>query len=126
MRRRVLIIDDDDSIREIAQASLELVGGHEVLTAEHGTQGIEVAQEARPDAILLDVMMPDMDGTEVFARLRSGADTEGIPVIFMTAKAQQQQLDDLGGIGAAGVIAKPFDAMTLASQVAAILGWQQG
>lgn len=123
MKRRVLIVDDDESIREVAQVSLELVGGYEVLTADHGTRGLEVAGEALPDAILLDLMMPDLDGTEVFARLQGEAATRQIPVIFMTAKAQQQQLDDLRTIGAAGVIAKPFDAMTLASQVAAILGW---
>lgn len=123
MTRRVLIIDDDESIREIAQVSLELVGGHEVLTAEHGTRGLDVAESEQPDAILLDVMMPDLDGTEVFARLQDRDSTRGIPVIFMTAKAQQQQLDDLAEVGAAGVIAKPFDAMALASQVGTILGW---
>lgn len=123
MTRRLLIIDDDDTVRQIAQASLQIVGGHEVLVAKDGMGGLELAEAEWPDAILLDVMMPDLDGPEVLARLRLADATRNIPVVFMTAKTRQSQLDELASTGATGVISKPFDAMELPAQLAAILGW---
>jgi CheY-like chemotaxis protein len=83
--RRILIVDDEDDIREVAQVSLELVGQFEVLTAASGSAGIETARATQPDAILLDVMMPDMDGPTTLARLQADPATRDIPVVFLTA-----------------------------------------
>src|SRR5919201_2353556 len=86
--KRVLIIDDEDDIREVAQVSLEMVAGWEVLTARSGREGIQRAQAEQPDAILLDVMMPGLDGPSTFERLQADPSTRGIPVLLLTAKAQ--------------------------------------
>jgi CheY-like chemotaxis protein len=123
MTRRVLLIDDDDEVREVAQVTLEVVGGWTVVTASNGAQGLETARTERPDAILLDVMMPGMDGPTVFQKLREDPATAAIPVIMLTAKVQATDRRQLDGLGAAGVLAKPFDPMTLPDQVSAILGW---
>ena len=123
--KRVLVIDDEDDIREIAQDSLELLGGYQVLTANSGTQGLADARAQQPDAILLDMMMPGMDGSATFQKLQDDAATQGIPVIFLTAKVQTSDRLQFAKLGVAGAIAKPFDPMGLASQVAQILGWGQ-
>src|SRR5438105_11472550 len=88
MRRRVLLIEDEDDIREIASLSLQQVGGWEAVCARSGKEGIEMARKSRPDVILLDVMMPDIDGINTLGTLRGDASTAKIPVIFMTAKVQ--------------------------------------
>jgi CheY-like chemotaxis protein len=123
MSRTLLLIDDDDDIREIAQLSLELGAGWTVLTAASGTEGIEVAREKQPDAILLDVMMPTLDGPATLAQLREDERTVGIPVVFLTAKARPSERDRLAGLDVSGVLAKPFDPMTLADQLRSVLGW---
>jgi CheY-like chemotaxis protein len=122
-RRRILVVDDDDGIREVAQMSLEMVGGHEVLTASCGYDAVVRAREARPDAILLDVMMPGLDGPATFARLQADPDSCRIPVILLTAKLQPADRARFAEIGVRAVIAKPFDPMTLSDEVADILGW---
>jgi CheY-like chemotaxis protein len=119
--RRVLIIDDEDDIREVAQASLELMGEWEVLTASSGAEGVRRAAEALPDAILLDVMMPGMDGPATLEALRADPATRGIPVVLLTAKAQASERSSLEGLGAAGLLAKPFDPMSLSDELAAVL-----
>ncbi len=121
--RRILVIDDEEDIREVAKASLEIVGGWEVLTAPSGSDGIATAESERPDAILLDVMMPDMDGPTTYQRLRGDSTTRDIPVIFLTAKVQSADRRHLSGLGAASMIAKPFDPLGLAGEVARVLGW---
>ena len=126
MSRTLLLIDDDDDIREIAQLSLELGAGWTVLTAASGAEGIDVAREKQPDAILLDVMMPSLDGPATLARLRDDERTAGIPVVFLTAKARPSERDRLAGLDVAGVLAKPFDPMTLAEQLRSVLGWAAG
>ena len=123
MAKRVLLIDDEDAIREVARVSLQMVGGWEVSTACSGAEGIAVAQSDQPDAILLDVMMPDMDGPTTFQRLQRDSETRSIPVILLTAKVQGADRRHFGELGVAGVIAKPFDPMVLAGQVATTLGW---
>lgn len=123
MAVRVLLIEDEEHIREVAQLSLEAVAGWDVLAADGGIQGVAMATEAQPDAILLDVMMPDMDGPTTLARLRAEPATTSIPVVFLTAKAQASDREELTGLGAAGVINKPFDPMKLAAEVADVLGW---
>ncbi len=103
--------------------SLEMVGGHEVLTASCGYDAIVRAREERPDAILLDVMMPGLDGPATFASLQADPDSCGIPVILLTAKLQPADRARFAEIGVCAVIAKPFDPMTLSDEVADILGW---
>jgi CheY-like chemotaxis protein len=121
--KRILIVDDEDDIREVAQISLELVGGYEVLTASSGRDGILAAREEIPDAILLDVMMPEMDGPTTLAQLLADPSTRHIPVVFLTAKTQSAERQQLGILGAAGVLTKPFDPLQLAAEIAAVLHW---
>src|SRR5271157_404750 len=115
--KRILIIDDEDDVREVAQMSLETSGNWEVLTASSGPEGLAKAHTEQPDVILLDIMMPGMDGATAFRRLRSDPRTGHIPVIFFTAKTQAADRRHFDGLGAA-VIVKPFDPLTLASEVA--------
>ena len=118
---RILIIDDEPNIRRIVQMALALVDAMEVLEAPSGTDGIRKARESHPDAILLDVMMPGLDGPSTLAALRSDPGTAAIPVIFLTAKAVLSELEQLRDLGPAGVLTKPFDPMALAGQVRAAL-----
>jgi two-component system, OmpR family, alkaline phosphatase synthesis response regulator PhoP len=121
--RRVLIIDDEQAIQVVAQFSLKMVVGWEVLTASSGLAGLAMAQTEAPDLILLDVMMPGMDGLATFKALQQQPQTRSIPVIFLTAKGQvaaQRLLDDPD---VAGVIMKPFNSFDLATQIVKVLGW---
>ena len=122
-QKRILIVDDEDDIREVAQVSLELVGQWEVLTAASGRDGIERARNGQPDAILLDVMMPDMDGPTTLSQLQADPVTRDIPVVFLTAKAQSADRTRLAQLGAAGILTKPFDPLRLAADLAAALHW---
>ena len=124
--KRILICDDEDDIREVATMSLEMVGGYEVIAANCGADAIAKAAAERPDAILLDVMMPDMDGPTTFKQLQAQEATKGIPVVLMTAKVMSNDLQRFDDLGVQGVIPKPFDPMTLAPQLAATLGWAEG
>ncbi|MFM9265897.1 response regulator [Tychonema sp. BBK16] len=121
--KRILIIDDAEDIREVAQVSLEVVGGWEVMTASSGREGVAKALAQQPDAILLDVMMPDQDGPTTFLQLQANSATQHIPVILLTAKALAGDRRMFAELGVASVIAKPFEPMFLASQVAKVLGW---
>ncbi len=125
MSKTLLLIDDDDDIREIAQLSLEMRAGWTVLAASSGAEGIALATKEHPDAILLDVMMPSMDGPATLAQLRADDRTRGIPVVFLTAKARPAERDRLAGLDVSGVLAKPFDPMALADQLRATLGWTE-
>ncbi len=121
--KSILIIDDEDDIREVAQLTLEAIRGWQVLIAESGEQGLVIAQVEKPDAILLDVMMPDIDGITTFKKLKANNLTCNIPVIFLTAKVQTAEKRRFAELGVKGVIAKPFDPMALPDRVAEILGW---
>ena len=121
--RRILIIDDEDDIREVAALSLESVAGWSVLTACSGAEGIVAAQVEQPDAILMDVMMPSMDGPTTFREMQRSPETAKIPVVLLTAKVQGVDQRRFAGLGVAGVLFKPFDPLTLAEQMAATLGW---
>ena len=123
--RRVLIIDDDDGIREVAKMSLELVAGWDVATAGSGAEGLARARESPPEGILLDVMMPGMDGPATLSALRADDVIASTPVIFLTAKVQAAERTRFAEMDVAGLIAKPFDPMKLASQISDLLGWQQ-
>ena len=119
---KVLIVDDEPDIRRIARLGLSRVGKMEVVEASNGAEGLLRAKEERPDAVLLDVMMPTMDGPTTLARLREDPATAGIPVVFLTAKAIAAEVDRLKSLGAAGVLTKPFDPMMLARDLRAALG----
>jgi CheY-like chemotaxis protein len=109
---RILHVDDEPDIREVVAISLSIDPAFALRSCESGPEGLAAAADWNPDVILLDVMMPGMDGPATLARLR-----EGIPVIFMTARAQSREVDRFRALGAVGVIAKPFDPMTLATSV---------
>jgi len=121
--RRVLIIDDEDDIREVAALSLEATADWTILTASSGRDGIATAQKEQPDAILMDVMMPEMDGPTTFRHLQADATTRHIPVVLLTAKVQGVDQRRFAGLGVAAVLFKPFDPLTLAAQIAEALGW---
>lgn len=123
MTRRVLVVDDDPLLREVAKAALEMVGGWSVLTAGSGLEAQEVASSEQPDALLLDIMMPGMDGPSTVLALQEDPATRDIPVVFLTAKLPGQGREDWAGSTVVGVISKPFDPMTLSAEVARLLGW---
>ncbi len=118
---KVLIIDDDADIRKIAGLSLSRLGGMEVIEASGGAEGLRKAEAERPDVILLDMMMPVMDGSQTLAALRSQPATALTPVIFLTAKAVHVEVERMRALGAAGVLIKPFDPRTLPGDVQALL-----
>jgi two-component system OmpR family response regulator len=113
----VLYVEDDPDIQMVAQMALELVGGLTLRSCSSGREAIAAAPAFRPDLILLDVMMPDMDGPATLAELRKLPATASTPVVFMTAKVQAAEVAYYKTLGALGVIAKPFDPMLLAQQV---------
>ncbi|MGA7341359.1 MAG: response regulator [Terracidiphilus sp.] len=121
--RKILIIDDEDDIREVAQLSLESVAGWEVIAASSGAQGLARAAEFMPDAILLDVMMPGMDGPTTFRELRKNPATSRIPVLLLTAKVQNSDQRRFADLGVEAVLFKPFDPLTLSAQISGVLGW---
>ena len=123
--KKILVIDDEADIREIAQVSLESLGGWEVLTASSGQEGLAMAETSHPDAILLDVMMPDMDGPATYERLRAASSTRHVPVILLTAKVQPADQRRFASLGVGGVLSKPFDPLTLHTEVAQVLGWNR-
>ena len=119
----ILLIDDEIDILKIAQAGLMMAAEWQLLTAQSSLDGIEIAHAHQPDAILLDVMMPEVDGVMALKMLKESPKTAHIPVIFLTAKAQSADRRGFYSLGAQGVITKPFDPMTLASQISGFLGW---
>lgn len=119
---QILIIDDEPSILRIAQLGLQ-IQGWKSLTVTSGQRGLELAVTEAPDAILLDVMMPDLDGMMVLKQLKVDPQTAPIPVIFLTAKSQAADRLKFYQAGVSGVILKPFDPTTLASQIAGFLNW---
>jgi two-component system alkaline phosphatase synthesis response regulator PhoP len=122
MTKRILIIDDEPDIREATQLCLEIAKGWEVLTAASSQEGLEKAALEQPDAVLLDVMMPDMDGIATFERMRADPVTQHIPVILLTAKAQPADYRQYVQMNVSAIITKPYDPLTLADQIAEILG----
>ncbi len=120
--RRILLIDDDDDIQEVVQLSLEITRNWRVLTASFGAQGLATAELEQPDAIFLDIMMPDMDGPTTLQRLKTSPRTQHIPVVLLTAQNQaiQERFTDLE---VAAVITKPFEPLGLANKLAELLGW---
>ncbi len=123
---RVLLVDDDRNIRRIAQIALAEVGHFQVSLASSGQEALNLAQQEQPDLVLLDVMMPEMDGFAVLIKLQKDPKTSAIPVIFMTASVTADEQQQYRTLGVRGVIAKPFDPMTLAEQIKQILSESEG
>lgn len=121
--KKVLYVEDEDDIRTVAQLALEVVGGLTLRSCSSGEEAVQAAVGFAPDLILLDVMMPGMDGPSTLAALRELTFLKDVPVIFMTAKVQPSEIAYYRSLGALDVIAKPFDPMTLADQVRAI--WER-
>jgi len=121
---RILCVDDDPDIRTIAVMALGLDPGMEVRSVGSGAEALALLNEGgwRPDVVLLDVMMPGMDGPAVLATIRGRSETSALPVIFMTARARKADVDAYRDLGAIGVIVKPFDPLTLAGEVRALIG----
>jgi CheY-like chemotaxis protein len=123
--KKLLVTDDDPNILFIAQMGLEDTPEWTVITAQSGQEAINKAILEKPDAIVLDMMMPCMDGKMTLNKLRQNPETADIPVIFLTAKVQREEIDSYLKMGAAGVITKPFDPMKLSDELKAIFAEAQ-
>ena len=126
MLRKILVVDDERDIQEVIDFALVEVGGFDVLSCGLGGDALALAPEFHPDMILLDVMMPEMDGPETLAGLRGQAETAGTPVVFITAKVQPREIEHYLSLGVADVICKPFDPMTLPGVLDGIWGRLHG
>ncbi len=118
---KIMIVDDDEDIRLVTELAARRIGKWDVVVAATGEEALDQARSEQPDVILLDVMMPDIDGPTTLAMLREEPDTAEIPVIFLTAKAQKQEVERYLALGATGVILKPFNVMTLADEIRCIV-----
>ena len=123
LSRKVLVVDDDDIIREVAKLALEVVGGWQVSTAATGVEAGQAAEREQPDVVLLDVMMPGLDGPGTAALLAGNEATRDLPVIFMTAKTPLGDTGLTSLPNVVGVISKPFDPMSLAQDINLLTGW---
>ncbi len=121
--KRILFIDDESHIRQVVKACLESLGGWNVLLAASGQEGLSKAVSEQPDAILLDVMMPEMDGLVLLKKLQTNSVTQSIPVVFLTARQSLTEPQRFQALGVKGAIAKPFNSLTLVPQIANALGW---
>jgi CheY-like chemotaxis protein len=119
---KILYIDDDEDLLEIVTLALEESGGYAVTACSSSEEGVRVAAEWQPDLIMLDVMMPEMDGPATLKRLKEASATKDIPVVFMTARSSASQAEGYRSLGALDTIAKPFDPFSLAAQVTGL--WQ--
>jgi len=122
--KRILVVDNEPSIQEVAQICLETVAGWEVSIASSGLEGLAAAEREQPDAILLDIMMPGMDGLDTFSRLQANPVTRSIPVILLTAKVNTTNCQNYIELGIRSTIAKPFSPLGLAQEIATTLGWK--
>src|SRR5436190_10231546 len=120
---RIMMVEDEPDIQAVAQIALEAVGGFQVTMCSSGKEALEKVLACSPDLILMDVMMPGMDGPSTLQAMRAFPPTAAFPVIFMTAKVQSHEVSRYKDIGALGVIAKPFDPMTLAATIRTL--WEQ-
>jgi CheY-like chemotaxis protein len=119
----ILLIDDERRLARVIQACLSKLGGWTVMVARSGAEGLVKAEAEQPDAILLDVMMPEMDGLTLLRELKANSRTHTIPVILLTAQLPPIEPHQAEPLPIAGMIAKPFEPLTLVDQIAAILGW---
>ncbi|RMF20951.1 MAG: response regulator [Cyanobacteria bacterium J083] len=121
MSKCVLLVDDEDDVREIAQLGLEMGAGWTVLTASSGQEALQIAAQKQPDVILLDYMMPEMDGRETLRQLKANPATQAIPVILVTARIQASETSTFSDLDVAAVFAKPFRPLELPEQILAAL-----
>ncbi|MEJ6487386.1 response regulator [Nostoc punctiforme UO1] len=121
MNRNILIVDDEEDVRAIAKLGLEMAAGWNVLTASSGQEALKVAATHKPDVILLDMMMPDMDGRATLQQLKANPATKKIPVILLTAKLQQSDRESFTDMDVAAIFAKPFRPLKLAEQINEVL-----
>jgi CheY-like chemotaxis protein len=119
--KRILICDDDPVILRLLQVNLELEG-YEVLQAHHGEEALEIAAAEHPDLIILDIMMPRLDGYQTAERLKASDGTKEIPVVFVSAKAQQSDIEKGKSYGVADYLTKPFDPTDLLEIVERLVG----
>ena len=124
--KKVLLVEDDEDIQKVARISLQFRGGWDVTLAMDGEQALSVAAKERPDLILLDCMMPKMDGYETCGRLKQDPKLRDIPVIFLTARAQETEVKKGLLLGALGYLIKPFNPMSLAAEIKQILQNEKG
>ena len=115
--KKILYIEDEVDIQTIAKIALEDIGGFKLEVCSSGEEALAKAEAFAPDLILLDVMMPGIDGPQTLEALQKIASLKSIPAIFMTAKVQTQEVQHLKSLGAIEVIAKPFDPMSLAQTI---------
>ena len=118
---KIMIVDDDEDIRLVSELTARRIGKWEVVQVADGADALERARDEKPDVILLDVMMPDVDGPTALAMLRGDPTTAGIPVIFLTARAQRHEVERYMALGATGVIVKPFDVTTLVDDIRSLV-----
>ncbi|MCG8363514.1 MAG: response regulator [Pseudanabaenales cyanobacterium] len=123
MSKRILVIDDEDGIRELVKIVLQASAGWEVLTAASGEEGLVAAEAEQPDAVLLDMRMPDFDGQATLGQLQANGATRRIPTILLTAAENPDPQQPLSDLEVAGLITKPFEAIRLAEQIREILHW---
>ncbi|MEH2177067.1 response regulator [Nostoc sp.] len=123
MSRNILIVDDEEDVQAIAKLGLEMGAGWNVLTACSGREALNLAANSKLDVILLDMMMPDMDGRATLQQLKANPITKSIPVILLTAKVQESDQKSFTGLDVAAVFAKPFRPLKLAAQIREALGW---
>lgn len=121
--KRILIVDDEARIREVVRACLVKLAKWDAMTAASGAEAIQTAAVEQPDAILLDVSMPGMDGIETLQQLQGNPQTQSIPVIFLTAKVQPLEQAQYQQLGVAGLIVKPFDPVQISQEISRLLGW---
>ncbi len=114
---KIVYVEDEPDIQAIAQMALESIGGFQVILCSCGREALEVIPEEKPDLILMDVMMPELDGPSTLKALKGMPECASIPIAFMTAKVQKSEIAEFVGLGAIGVISKPFDPMTLSDEV---------
>ena len=121
--KSILLIDDEPNIAEVIAVCLESFKGWKVQIANSGKVGLSIVETLKPDAILLDVMMPIMDGMTVYQNLKKNPVTQNIPVIFLTAKVQVSDREKFAQLGVVGTIAKPFEPLKISDQIAQLLNW---
>lgn len=123
MTHRILVVDDDDDVRRLAVMALSRVGGHEVTSVASGADCLAALAVELPDAVVLDVMMPEMDGPTTLNAIRDDPATRDVPVVFLTAGVVDADMDRLKTLPAAGILNKPFDPLQISRQLGDILGW---
>lgn len=115
--QHIMHVEDDPSIQQVAKIALEAVGGFTVHTCSSGQQALDDYANVKPQLILMDVMMPGMDGPTTLQQLQKEYDLSAVPTVFMTAKVQSNEVSSYKALGAADVVVKPFDPMTLSEQI---------